>query len=286
MNLQYKIKNKRETVSLIKKYLLNIVLTAFAAITLLQPSTTLAATITEVIYPKHSQRSEFYSKVLELALQKTEAEYGEFELKSYDKEASTERLRHSLMVGQDVTVLWSSSSKERDEKYLPVKVNLLKGLNRFRFIVIRSSDKARFDAVDNLTKLRAFTAGSGTYWSDTKVLFENDLPVVTTLNHDILKLLGANRFDYVLRGAYEVWSELASNEEKFTIFEKLLICYSGEYYFYLNKSNTLLAERLEKGINLALADGSFDKLFFGVSDFKKGWDKIYNNRYHVVQLSK
>ncbi|MGJ8693110.1 MAG: hypothetical protein ACSHW0_11585 [Thalassotalea sp.] len=41
----------------------------------------------------------------------------------------------------------------------------------------------------------------------------------------------------------------------------VLIKYPNDYYFYVNKTNYALAADLKKGLELALADGSFDKIF-------------------------
>ena len=41
----------------------------------------------------------------------------------------------------------------------------------------------------------------------------------------------------------------------------LLLYYPTAEYFFVSRQNTALAARLEKGLRLAIEDGSFDKLF-------------------------
>ncbi|UPW19548.1 transporter substrate-binding domain-containing protein [Agarivorans sp. TSD2052] len=227
-----------------------------------------------VVYPKYSQRSEFYAQVLNLALQKTANEYGSFELHPFEREVSTERLRRYLKLNQHIDVLWSSSNKQRDRQLRAVRFDLLKGLSQYRFLLIKKGQHTRFSTINKLEDLRYFTAGSGTYWSDTQILKYNGIPTISSVNDSLLPMLAAGRFDYVSRGSYEVWSELNAYKGQFDILKHVVLHYPTRYFFYVNPDNTLLAERLEKGLYMALADGSFDQLFFSVADFQQGWDKL------------
>ncbi|MEE1673536.1 hypothetical protein SNR37_002960 [Agarivorans aestuarii] len=243
-------------------------------LSLLLPYGAMADSTQTISYPKFSQRSEYFEKVLALALAKTEQEYGIATLQPYERELSNERLRRYLKDKRYIDVMWSTATKQRNQTLRPVKFDLLKGLGQYRFLLVQAGDSKRFEEINSLRQLRQFSAGSGTYWSDTKVMRYNGIEPVTSVNHSLLPMLAAGRFDYLSRGAHEVWSELASHPNQFELLDNLVLKYSYRYFFYVNKNNVELAERLEKGLYLALNDGSYNQLFFSDSDFKQGWDKL------------
>ncbi|WP_163133104.1 amino acid ABC transporter substrate-binding protein [Agarivorans sp. Alg241-V36] len=247
---------------------------AMLMLSLLLPYGAKADSPQTISYPKFSQRSEYFEKVLALALAKTENEYGVSQLRPYERELSNERLRRYLQDKQYIDVMWSTATKQRNQALRPVKFDLLQGLGQYRFLLVQAGDSKRFEEINSLRQLRQFSAGSGTYWSDTKVMRYNGIEPVTSVNHSLLPMLAAGRFDYLSRGAHEVWSELAAHANQFELLDNVVLKYSCRYFFYVNKDNVELAERLEKGLYLALNDGSYNQLFFSESDFKQGWDKL------------
>ena len=75
-------------------------------------------------------------------------------------------------------------------------------------------------------------------------------------------MLSYKRFDYFPRGVNEIWEEVRTHRNQGLIVEKtLLLKYPAPIYFFVNKRNVELAKRLEKGLRLAIQDGSFDRLF-------------------------
>jgi hypothetical protein len=72
------------------------------------------------------------------------------------------------------------------------------------------------------------------------------------------------RFDAFSRGVHEPFGELASRPElkDLTVEKHLMLVYRMPFYLLVAKENKALARDLEEGLNLAIADGSFDKTFF------------------------
>lgn len=106
-------------------------------------------------------------------------------------------------------------------------------------------------------------AGQGSQWPDAKILQNNDLPKVTAADIMFLtKMLKAKRFDYFPRAAVEAWHELDHlNDESLMIEENILLSYTADLYFYVSLKNTALAERIEKGLNILIQTGEFDRYF-------------------------
>ncbi len=73
------------------------------------------------------------------------------------------------------------------------------------------------------------------------------------------------RFDYFPRGIYEAYPEYEGRKEKFPdlfVEETILLHYPYPCYSFVNINNVRLADRVERGLNMMIEDGSFDELFF------------------------
>ena len=75
-------------------------------------------------------------------------------------------------------------------------------------------------------------------------------------------MLHAERFDYFPRAVTEIWQEIENNSElPLAVAEGFAIYYPTAMYFFVNKANHFLHTEIESGLNKAIADGQFDKLF-------------------------
>src|SRR4051812_8507769 len=154
-----------------------------------------------------TEHASYYPKLLRLAFAKTESKDGAFTISEYPHELVGARFIAELKRKGVVNVIWAISTHEREQEMLPIRIPLLKELNSYRIFLIRKSDEERFKNISTLDELRQFKAGQGAHWSDTAVLMANNLPVITSIENDLLfNMLIANRFDYFPRGLDEVWS--------------------------------------------------------------------------------
>lgn len=231
----------------------------------------------------------YYEKVLQLALDKSagtaETNPEKYQIAHHDQVVGRERYR--LLVKQGVVdIMWSSSNKTREEELIPVRFNLLRGINEYRVLLIRADDQPRFDRVKNLADLREFKIGSGTHWSDSQVYRFNDLPLVTSYSFEAMfRMLAAKRFDYMARSLQEIDYELEQYRELGLVAEKnLMIHYPQPIYFFLNKKHPELAKRIEQGLLLAQQDGSLDELFQSIPNFRAAEEKIRHIDRRIIEL--
>lgn len=112
------------------------------------------------------------------------------------------------------------------------------------------------------------------------------LPVVSVVEPEMLfNMLAAKRFDYFPRGLYEVWEEQIVHADKGLVIEtSLLLHYSSPVYFFVNKKDVQVANRIERGLKIAKADGSFDRLLHGVYGAQNGFDEIKNPKRKRIEL--
>lgn len=240
---------------------------ALLCLALIAVSPGATATVTVVRYPQQEVNpdigSNYFLALLELVLRKTEASDGPYRLQVADVSMQQGRALESLVGTRRVDVVWTVTSREREQHLLPVRIPLEKGLFGYRVLLIRTGEQGRFDRIKTLTDLAGFSAGQGHDWPDTAILRANQLPVETSSNYpNLFVMLARGRFDYFPRSVSEVSGELRQHQQRGLVLEqRLLLHYPSAMYFFVAKENTALAQRLEKGLYRALNDGSFDALF-------------------------
>jgi hypothetical protein len=160
-------------------------------------------------------------------------------------------------------IMWAGASKELEEIMEPVRVPLYKGLLGHRILIIRKGEQYKFNGIKNINDLRQVALGQGTAWIDTKILEANQLKVVKTMKYqNLFYMLDGSRFDAFPRAVFEPFNEIASRTNlALTIEENLMLVYKMDFYFFVNKNNPQLARDLERGLDMAIADGSFEKQF-------------------------
>lgn len=229
----------------------------------------------------------YFYNLLELALEKTRHTHGPYQLERLKRILTHQRYIAEVSRNDGIIdVTWTMINQEREDKLLPIKISLLRGMNSYRVFLIRKEDQAKFRAIKTREDLKQYTAGSGSVWPDTAILLANGLPVVTSAHYELLfTMLQRKRFDYFPRGVYEVWNEHNAHSDKgFVIEDTLMFHYPAPIYFFVNKNNTQLAERIERGLKIAISDGSFDELFFSTPGFERGYNEINNKNRKIFHL--
>ena len=202
------------------------------------------------------------------ALERTTDEYGPYIMVPAPHSMTEARQLSSLQSGGtaqgDLTVVWSSTSEEKEHTLLPIRIPLRKGLLGYRISFIEASRQAEFDRVKTLDDLRRLIIGQGIGWGDIQVYHANKIQVKTGEYKDLFPMVTAGRFDLFPRGISEIFDEYQQHHvlnPNMAIEKNLLIYYPWPYYFFFNRYNVYAAGRLEKGLWMMIKDGSFDQIF-------------------------
>lgn len=206
---------------------------------------------------------DYYTSLLQLALSKTEAEYGKAELTYIEEKLVQSRIIKDLSGEGSIDVFWTVTSQEREESAIPVRVPLLNGIMGLRVSLILKKRIGEFSFPNINEPLTEMVAGQGHDWPDYHILHSNGFLVLGTSTYDMLvELLKKKRIDYFPRALNEAIVEREALESSGVIIEPNHIFYYPSYiFFFVSQSKPELAERLEKGLNLAIQDGSFAQLF-------------------------
>lgn len=203
-----------------------------------------------------------------------------------DRQFTQARWIAEVQSGQMNDVLWTTTSKEREQLLRPVRVPLFKGLLGKRILVIRRQDQAIFAKVNTKEDLALLVAGQNVHWSDTDILKANGLAVTSGAGKENLyKMLQADRFDYFPRGISEIASEASFLEgTNLMIEEHLMLSYTMPIYFFVNKDNTELADRLEKGFEIIIKNGEFDRYFYNHPRIRVGIEELKKHKRKIIEL--
>ncbi|MBZ2188798.1 hypothetical protein K8B33_06805 [Alcanivorax sp. JB21] len=209
------------------------------------------------------QRNSYFIAMLTLALEKTRDSHGAFTLSATPTPMPQSRALSELATGRSLDVVWTMTSQEREAALTPIRIPLARGLGGYRLLLIRSDDAPRFAEINDLAGLRHMQAGQGHDWPDTDILAANGIPVQRVAGYEPLFLmLQQRRFDFLPRMLNEPWQEVAQRPDMNLMVEpELLLYYPTATYFFVARDNSALAERLTAGLERALADGSFMRLF-------------------------
>lgn len=161
-------------------------------------------------------------------------------------------------------LLWAATNQEMEDKLLPIRICLYKGLLGHRIFIINPASQPKFDRVKTFDDLKQFTFGQGTTWADSSILESNGLKVIRANKYQSLfYMVDGGRFDAFPRGVQEPWQELETNSNlPLAVEKRIMLVYRMPFYLFTGKKNTKLAADLELGLNRAIADGSFDNIFY------------------------
>ncbi|RYY03836.1 MAG: transporter substrate-binding domain-containing protein [Gammaproteobacteria bacterium] len=200
-------------------------------------------------------------KMIELALKHIDKKY---KLVVSKEPYSQVKIMEEVTIGK-LEAFWNSSNADKESQFAPIRIPLYKGLLGNRIFIINKNNQSKFDNIQNLEDLKKITIGQGKTWADTKILESNGLKVVKANKYESLFLMvEGGRFDAFSRGVHEPFGELANhpNLKDLTVEKHLMLVYRMPFYLFVAKNNKTLAKDLEDGLNRAIADGSFDQVFF------------------------
>lgn len=231
--------------------------------------------------------SNYFPQLLALALEKTKGRDGPYRIEFFKGLLSSPRQVLELKNNSGlIDLIWDGSDKQREADLLPIRISLLRQLNDYRVFLIRAEDQEKFQNLRNLDELRQFSAGSGVNWPSTAVLRANGLRGETsTVYESLFGMLAAKRFDYFPRGLHEAWVEQQAHADKGLVVESsILLHYVVPVYFFVSRDRPELADRIERGLNIALKDGSFETLFLSIPSFRHGLAEIKANQRRIFEL--
>lgn len=223
-------------------------------------------TMSEKINPLYKERTLYLYQLFQLALEKSGEPY---QLEVVHIPTSLHQSRSIKLIQKGFyDAHWFTTNKTIEQALRPVRIPLLKGLIGLRLMFIHKDNPDLLSDIKNVNDLKKMTAGQGINWPDTQLLLHHRFTVGQAISTDgLLKMLAAKRIEYFPRSILEIGSEKEAIEDMpIIIDEHIALSYPLAVYFFVKKENKRLHDVLEKGLNIAIADGSFDRLFMAFAN--------------------
>lgn len=208
----------------------------------------------------------YYQDLLQLVLNRTKGEYGAARIDLLQPPALGD-FRYLLMKQNFIDLHHFGTSPELERDLLPIRVPLLAGGLGWRGFIIRKSDKVAISQIRHFNELKRLTACQGELWPDSDIMRAAGLRVLTAERHDqMLELLRRGRCDYFPRSIFEGPIEQKAFAGAYPDLEytnAVLLHYPFAMYYFVNKNNTALAERLQKGLERLAKSGELQAFLQG-----------------------
>lgn len=221
-----------------------------------------AALLSQIRVPKprseHDVSHQYYVELLQKALQKAAAGRTVPEILPV-AEMEQGRAVRELQKSQLIDLFWMGTDRDKEQQLRAIRIPLERGLMGFRMLTIQRSQSEKFNQINNLQQLRKLSACQGLSWPDTRILQNAGLKVLTSpVYENLFKQVNAGRCDYFPRGLHEGQTELrerAAMYPELVRHPNLMLHYPFAIYFFTGKQNAALANWVEQGLEMMIADG-------------------------------
>lgn len=227
----------------------------------------------------NDQRLDYETELLRLALEKTRGDFGPYQLQP----GAAMNLPRAISMARQREVenlfFKTSYSTElnRDFAHPPYPVD--RGVMGYRICFVHSDRAEAVSRASSLEELRQFTIGQGRGWLDVDILRHNGFTVVESDNYaNLFPMLAAGRIDLFCRGMTEVEPEWRTHRhlQGLSLDQSFALYYPLPRFFWTHRDNRDALERITRGLERALADGSAEAL----------WQRHHGRYLDFVQLGK
>lgn len=217
-------------------------------------------------------------EVLKLALDKTVSEFGPFELRGIppmNRARTLVALSHNVYPNLILQMSYEDELAEQ-EKLAFIPFPLDRGALSYRVCFMRDSLNTAAKSITRIDQLKDYHFGIGIGWADGKILRHNGLRVIESNNVvSLFRMTKAGRIDFFCRGSSEFFYEQQDpNSLGLTGDTHLALYYPLPKFFFAHKDSQAALDRVQKGLEIAYKDGSFNKL----------WSKRHLNTLERAQL--
>jgi ABC-type amino acid transport substrate-binding protein len=216
-------------------------------------------------FSTHDVRNKYILDILSNALELSKDKFGEFEIQIQDVSIPNQREAFIIAQGEFLNVAMALTTAEWEKNTIPIYIPLRRGLLNYRLLAINKVDLEKFNNITNLEQLKKLYAGLRRDWATRKVLNHLKFNIVDTYSYDTLfEMLSKGRFDYTVRGIYEINDEIKSRKDKFDniiVAPTLALYIPAPVYFFVSPKFPQIAKRLQFGLERMVENGVLEDIF-------------------------
>lgn len=224
---------------------------------------------TFIINPPESNNDHRYQytyDLLTLIIEATNNDFGVGTIQISDVVMSRNRIFRGLLEGKTVNVIAEASNSQWDEKLIPIKIPIRKGIQGFRVFIIKKQNLSIMENINTLAQLMALDTGSGSQWSSKAAMQNAGFNVIESIQYDnLFNMLSMGRFITFGRGINEAFQEVEQFKQQYpdlVVDDNILLHIPLATYYYVAPNQPRLATRIKEGLKRIIANGKFDELFY------------------------
>ena len=251
-------------------------------------ATVVAAEPITVTYPQladNDRRYDYPLDVLELALTKAGLDYT---LAPKPEPASHQRMATLMKEKGDWTVGFFGADPFYEDNLRPIYFPLYRGLLGNRIAIIHKDNADRFDEIDTHNEFMALSICQGLGWGDTNILEAAGFNMVKSNYENLFKMTHAKRCDAYTRAVFEPYAEVEGHSAELPnlmVDDSILIRYRLAFLMYVDPSQEELAQAIERGLTIAMEDGSFQALFEAAPTIAEAKAKVNDSARTCIEVA-
>jgi hypothetical protein len=216
-------------------------------------------------FSTHEVREKYILSILTKALELSQDKFGEFEIQLLDVSVPNQREIYIIAQGELLNTAMALTTMEWEKNTIPIYIPLRRGLLNYRLLAINKFDLDKFNNITQLEQLKKLYVGLRRDWATRKVLNHLDFNIVDTYSYDnLFAMLSKGRFDYTVRGIYEINDEIQSRKDKFDnviVAPNLALYIPAPAYFFVSPKFPQIAKRLQFGLERMVEGRMIEELF-------------------------
>ena len=200
---------------------------------------------------------------------------------------SSQKRKIDLVKKGEVDILYAGTSIQLEKELLPIWFPIMRGLIGRRIFIIHQNYQVEYDLVSNLNDLKNHMGIQGLGWEDIQILEASGLKQVEKAYDDIFKNINAGSRYYFSRGVTEVFSEYHDRKTKMpnlVVEKRILLEYKIAVFFFVNRSNTELANIIKTGFLNGYEDGSYQRFFYNHPLIKRSMKQANLNKRTKIEI--
>lgn len=210
----------------------------------------------------------YFNDLVRGILQITTERFGTFKLEMHDQRLSPLRTMLEVGKGEILHLAFASSwfrTTVPEESYVELENAFVFDLIGLRSFIARQESQARLAGISQAQQLYKLSVGQGEGWPDSKILQHNGFQVVEGYDLDSLfPMLLKKRFDLIPLSILEAERTLGQYRAQYPglyVHPQLNLFYPFPFSLFITARRPRLVERFRYGVELALANGTFKRLF-------------------------
>lgn len=209
-------------------------------------------------------RVEYRMQILTMALEASQHQYGPYEIRIIELPTTAKRALLEVHSGRTINLFIGVTTREWEEKNLPIRIPIRRGILNYRLLAINSANIKKFGSDLNLEALKKLSSGLRVGWATTDIFKSQGFNYYELESLDgLYKMLESNAIDYLPRGINEIYDEIAVRGlQNVVVHRNLTLNIIAPTYIIVSPNEVRLASRIEFGLEKMIEDGSLKSTFY------------------------